>query len=424
MFKDLSKEDAHALLKKTFTPAKPISRREVLYGRDSVLRKIDRAFRSDGKHIFIFGDRGVGKTSLAVTVAYENQPASQELVLVSCSSNAGFGELIQDAAAQLLPHATMTRDISTGKSASLDLKIASGSISQTIKKGIIPPIHSVNDASQLFKEITKERQDYAVVVFDEFDQLADVTTKKLFADLIKNISDREIAVKFIFCGIGDSLEELIGLHLSTDRYIAPIELSAISLDARWDILRGGLEPFGVTIDRQMLIRVGNMSDGFPYYVHLFGEHLVDVILEDEDIVEDVSFYHFDEALRHAVAEADTSLKQRYELVTRKTKHSDTYERALWSVAAERSYERPIRGIYMSYEKISEELGEQTVASTTFYQIIAKLKSDNHGAIIEMKSHGWYRFKENIIRGYVRMKAAEHGLDFGVDHNFDEQWIAH
>ena len=61
----LEEEDFRRILRENLTPAKAVSNPAHLRGRASKLLQIDRAFNSPGKHVFVFGDRGVGKTSLA-----------------------------------------------------------------------------------------------------------------------------------------------------------------------------------------------------------------------------------------------------------------------------------------------------------------------------------------------------------------------
>ncbi len=78
-------EDAFkAILKEHLTPARAINSPQHLRGREKTLTQIDRAFNSPGKHIFIYGDRGVGKTSLAQTAASIHQSADAEPILVAC----------------------------------------------------------------------------------------------------------------------------------------------------------------------------------------------------------------------------------------------------------------------------------------------------------------------------------------------------
>ena len=53
------------ILNAHLTPSKEIAEPSRLMGRDHHLLRIARAFNSEGRNIFIFGDRGIGKTSLA-----------------------------------------------------------------------------------------------------------------------------------------------------------------------------------------------------------------------------------------------------------------------------------------------------------------------------------------------------------------------
>ena len=50
---------------KVFTPAVPVSERELFSGRIDQLRRVFDAINQHGQHAIIFGERGVGKTSLA-----------------------------------------------------------------------------------------------------------------------------------------------------------------------------------------------------------------------------------------------------------------------------------------------------------------------------------------------------------------------
>jgi hypothetical protein len=61
---------------------------------------------------------------------------------------------------------------------------------------------------------------------------------------MKHISDQEVPIKFIVCGIGDSLDEMIGSHLSTGRYLMPIELDRLPHDARFESIASAAD--GVT----------------------------------------------------------------------------------------------------------------------------------------------------------------------------------
>ena len=38
-----------------------------------------------------------------------------------------------------------------------------------------------------------------------------------------------------------------------------------------------------------------------------------------------------------------------------------------------------------------------------------------GRILKANRAGWYEFTENIVRGYVRLRAQEKGIELEVDH---------
>jgi hypothetical protein len=63
-----------SVLRENLTPSDFIRTPERLFGRDKHLRTIERALNSAERQIFIYGDRGVGKTSLALTAAYLHTP--------------------------------------------------------------------------------------------------------------------------------------------------------------------------------------------------------------------------------------------------------------------------------------------------------------------------------------------------------------
>jgi uncharacterized protein len=73
-----------SVLRENLTPSDFIRTPERLFGRDKHLRTIERALNSAGRQIFIYGDRGVGKTSLALTAAYLHTHSGHRPIHVNC----------------------------------------------------------------------------------------------------------------------------------------------------------------------------------------------------------------------------------------------------------------------------------------------------------------------------------------------------
>ncbi|RYG87244.1 MAG: ATP-binding protein [Alphaproteobacteria bacterium] len=399
-------------LKALLTPAQPISKPEHLHGRDKKLMLIDRALNSPGKHIFIFGDRGVGKTSLARTAAAIHAADEEGFAFIACDQGTTFFDMVEDIYRQL------HRLYSLGKFKmdGIELSVPFLKIKANEAFGL-PALRTINDAIETLKTIAPKDGVTPVVVIDEFDQLRSDTEKKYIADLIKQLSDQRINLRLIICGIGSSLDELIGVHLSTDRYLATIPLEPLPHDARWQILRTASDALGVTLDRNSEVRIGQLSDGFPYYVHLMGEQIFWQVLDDPKPIKSVSMEHYATGIRASIEEAQTSLKQAYEIATQKHKNSEDYEQVLWAVADGGILKRQVSEIYeKSYLPIMDQFeGRNPLPKNLFYQRLNRLKKATHGSIVIGSSTGWYGFKENVVRGYVRLRAERAGVEIGVDH---------
>jgi hypothetical protein len=57
---------------------------------------------------------------------------------------------------------------------------------------------------------------------------------------------------------------------------------------------------------------------------------------------------------------------------------------------------------------------RTLTKTQFSNRLNRLKTERHGQIIVGRGAGWYEFRENIVRGYVRLRAENEGIQLGVE----------
>jgi Cdc6-like AAA superfamily ATPase len=393
------------------TPARAITSPEHLKGREQKLTQIDRAFNSPGKHVFIYGDRGVGKTSLAQTAAFIQQSSDAEPIRVACGDS-DFFQTIRDAVSQALPIGN-SKERRTEEKLKLGVGGFGYELGKTIVQGAVPSVSNVNEAANLLQFVAHVCSREPVIIFDEFDQIQSDADKKKCADTIKQVSDRGINVRFIICGIGSSLEELIGVHLSTGRYLSPIQLEPLSHDACWQIIQSVCTELGLRVQHSHLVRISQISDGFPYYVHLIGEQMLWSAFDDPHVVSTIGQDHFEKGVKQAVQEAQTTLRIIYEKATQK--YSDiVYEEVLWAVADGHLLRRQISSIFVdSYLKImADRHPRPSMTKKQFYNRMNSLKTEHYGSILTAKGAGWYEFTENIVRGYVRLKAESEGVQLG------------
>lgn len=411
----IDQEQFKEILKSNLTPARAIKNPEHLRGRDTKLTQIDRALNSPGRHIFIFGDRGVGKTSLAQSAAVLHQSSDNEPIVVACDGQAGFFRLVQDIARNCLPAQEQIKAKTSERKFKVGIPGASYEVVQGLEKGFVPLPGTINDAVGVLKAVGALHSREPVIIIDEFDQLTNTEDKKYFADLIKQLSDQTVGVRLIFCGIGSSLEELIGTHLSTDRYLTPVPLDRLTHDARWEIIQSAADALNITVGKEFQIRIGQISDGFPYYVHLICEMMFWSVFDDPNYLIQCETRHFEEGVRGAVSDAQTSLRHAYETATQK--YSDDYQEVLWAVADDVLLRRQVSVIFdKSYLRIMKDRPERkALTKEQFYNRMNALKSERHGRILAAKGAGWYEFRENVVRGYVRLRAEQQCVVLGRDH---------
>src|SRR5262249_52543293 len=159
-------------------------------------------FNSPGKHVFVFGERGVGKTSLAHTAAVLHQSADADPIRIACDEYASFYKMVGDMVRRALPPEDVIEQRTKQAKGGLKVFGVSAEMQTGIKKGVIPPIESLNDAVVVLQYIAQFHSKEPIIVVDEFDQVVAKDDKKRFADLIKQVSDQEVGIRFIFCGIG------------------------------------------------------------------------------------------------------------------------------------------------------------------------------------------------------------------------------
>ncbi|OUR74326.1 hypothetical protein A9Q78_01005, partial [Methylophaga sp. 41_12_T18] len=272
-------------------------------------------------------------------------------------------------------------------------------------------IKSLLDAVEILREVSLIHSDTPVVVIDEFDRMESESERALFADLLKHLGDKRISIKFIFTGVATTIDALLGAHQSAIRQLETIELPKLSWDARWEIVTDAADAFGLEVEKDILVRIAAVSDGYPYYVHLITEKLMWHIFWLDEVQSKVTKEHYHSAIKEAIHSISAELKRPYEIAI--SQRSGDYEEVLWSTADSEWLHRYIKDMYSSYEYIIAKFPDkETMGSTKYGTRIRNLKNESCGAILvpDPKKKGMYSYREKMLRGYVRMQAEAHGVE--------------
>jgi uncharacterized protein len=79
-------------------------------------------------------------------------------------------------------------------------------------------------------------------------------------------------------------DQLLTSHPSAGRILETIELKRLNHSDLWKILTVVAEKLNIELQQEALIRVSQISDGFPHYVHLIGEALFWSMFDDPAVV--------------------------------------------------------------------------------------------------------------------------------------------
>lgn len=414
-------EELKQVLSENLTPSDSIKTPERLFGREKTLRTIDRAFASPGRQIFIYGDRGVGKTSLALTAAYLHTGVENLPVYVMCGRTNDFGQTIQAIGNALIPVEQRMEKPASGGGFTFNLPASMGGIGVSNgNKGSsnIPIPQSLNEALDVIRYVAAKRKNTTIVIVDEMERIDSAPEREKFAEFIRNLPELNADVRFIFCGIMHDVTEVLQSHPSAGRILETIELKRLNHDDLWKILSVVATKLNVEVQQEALIRIGQVSDGFPHYVHLIGESMFWSMFDDPDEVIRSGSRHYKEGIKGALQRTEAALKAQYEKATQKYRNTQEFEEALWALADSTSDRRQIAEIYdSSYRWIMSKRSDRSLLlREKLNQRYLSLRKETHGRIVVGHGSGWFSFREAIMRGYVRLKAEDNGIDLGKHHN--------
>src|SRR5262249_10789336 len=186
-------------------------------------------------------------------------------------------------------------------------------------------------------------------------------------------------LRFILCGIGHTVDDLLGKHLSVGRYFQPIELEKLHHNYLWSIVNTVADKTGVVIPQDFLFRIGIVSDGFPHFVHLIGQCMFYAMHDGPEEVTHCRRAHYETGIKEALEQTEPSLRGAYRRATMKTKNRLEYEEALWALADRAETHRQVATVYRtSYLRIMQSRrGRQPLNQATFNKRLLTLRSDAH-----------------------------------------------
>jgi GTPase SAR1 family protein len=391
-------QDRLNLLNSVFTPTSPIKDKDFFQGRIQQLEKICEAINEVGQHAILYGDRGVGKTSLANIMPYSFTNLFP--IKVTCNRGDSFKTIWKKALSEI-KFSTTTQGIG--------FKPDQKNFQLNLLDNIDPNSDTFsNDIESLLRSLGN---DYFLFIFDEFDNVLDQQMRKAFADLIKSFSDNISNVTIVLVGIAHNVESLIGSHQSLERCLKQIQMPRMSENESSDIIENGLRRLGITINSDVKQQIVEFSSGFPHYIHLLCKYgAQNVIYEERNTfeIEDLK-----KAIDKGIENTSEQLKSAYRNAITGLSTTDKWKHVLFAAAMVDLDEFNS----FSLNNVAEEyfkLTLSTIKNTSLKYNLDQLCETNRGPVLEKVDTGVnsrYRFINPMIRAFIKLKISSENIEF-------------
>jgi Cdc6-like AAA superfamily ATPase len=237
-----------------FSPSGPVTQQDLFAGRVQQMQDLISAHSEAGRHAVVYGERGVGKTSLAATMVEILTPHAIA-VRINCDSSDDFASTWRKVFDEVdLIHQTA----GVGFTPAVQQHI--NTAASMLPEDDVTP----NDVRKALVVLTQTKR--VVVFLDEFDRLDSSRVGAAFADTVKTLSDQLVPATLVMVGVADSVEDLIAEHRSTERALAQIHMPRMSTRELSEIVNR-VKAIGMEADREARQEITHLSQGLPHYTH-------------------------------------------------------------------------------------------------------------------------------------------------------------
>ncbi len=364
-----------------FTPGAPIDSLALFAGRWEQIKDVLTAVAQRGQHIVLFGERGVGKTSLANIVDEFLAQRGQGVlnaVRVNCDTADDF---------------------------------------ETIWRKVFRELELENvefDSPDDIRYILRKAPERTLIVIDELDRVGDQDALLLLSDTVKSLSDHSSPATLMLVGVADSVDELVSDHRSIERALVQVQMPRMTLDELMEAIDKGADELEMAISEVAKTRIARLSEGLPYYTHLLCQHAFQRAAmdgRDQVWIDDIQT-----AIEFSVQKAQQSIRSSHQLATRSSKKKHLFQEVLLACALAPKDDLG----YFTASGVREALRRitgQDYDLPAFARHLKEFSSEKRGfVLLKTGSPGrtFYRFENPLLQPFTILNGLEKGL-IGEEH---------
>lgn len=378
-------------VRSVFVPNVPIDSVELFSGRMPEVQRIVECMNTEGLHLLLYGDRGVGKTSLSKITCkiFADKGKISRVYIKTCDRNDTFESIIRS----LFEDIGIKCVVKGGKTKSVAVSSPMFSLNQSHNV----EYESGGDISSPSWVAKKIQNISGVFLIDEIDVLSNIQDKQKIAELIKMLSDSHARLKIFIVGISRTPSELVGGHPSVQRCIKEIKLDRMSETELTEIIKKGEQRLQLCFDEKIKKKIVRISAGFPYFTHLLA-----LKSAEEAIVKEVSVVgeeEFGSALQRAVDDLEGTLKIQYDTaVSGQTIERNKKILLAAAICGEEAF--LARTLKACYQRLSNMEITQLELSNFMRQ--NNVISDGYATILRRVTKGVYIFNDPRMPSFIKL----------------------
>jgi Cdc6-like AAA superfamily ATPase len=365
----------------------PIDEEDLFAGRISEVRKIVEAVLTRSKHVVLFGEKGVGKTSLTNVFWKRFSKTLRSFIVarVQAGPQDAFSSLWGRALEEL-----KAAGVATGKAEYVNFDT---------DRDIWTP-------SQVRRELQKcGANALPIIIVDEYNEVVDGETTKLTANLIKEFYDFSVTTTVILVGVAENVTDLVEDHASIDRALVEIPLRRMSSAELKEIIQKRTSRTVMTFSGDAIWTIIALSRGLPYFTQTLSKHAALHAIDDERT--EVINNDVEASMARFIEDTEKQFKKAYGNAVR-SNQDNFFEHSLLACALARTDDEGFftaNDVVEPYSAIMKE--KKRIAH--FEKHLRRFSSDDGGNIL-IKRGGdrkqRFRFKESMMQPYVIIRGIQ------------------
>jgi hypothetical protein len=383
-----SPAERRARLDAIFTPNSPVTRRELFAGRTQAIQQMLEIADQPGRHVVLFGEPAVGKTSLASIVpAFHDGPMGS--VRVAAEPGDTFASLWRRAAESVR---TMLRRAERGLSSSpfpSDVPTTVGRDGHATVEDVLFMLARLGAGAPCW------------IVFDDFDRITDEPTRTLMREVAESTAMPAPKVTLVFCGRAASGDALLPPSMS----FVPVRAARFTADESYECVLRALRLADVTAGDVVVERIAVLGNGIPQAVQALARAAAMAAAGRGSSVLDVE--DLDAGMVEVLADAEAAVRVAYEQATVRARRGIYPEILLASALAPR--DEAGRFAVADVCDAVTRIVQREVRGLT--NQVSALTEEGRGAVLEKQGaakEARYRFVDPRLEPYILLKGLEEG----------------